>query len=224
MARIVERQEMRNREQVFQDRDDAGRLLARMLSPRYSGASDLVVLAVPMGGVPVALRIKEALNAVLDVVIVRKLKIPGNPEAGFGAMTLDGDLFVNEPLLHQLQLSEDQIRHQTMAVKETLEKRNRLLRGDLTFPDLDGKTVILADDGIASGYTMLATISMAAKRNAAKIVVAVPTAPRRTLDILEERVDEIYCPNIREQPSFAVAAAYTDWYDLSEAQVSEMLG
>ncbi len=224
MTTIYEEQAMRNREQVFQDRDDAGKQLAYMLSTRYDDTAGTVILAIPMGGVPVALKIKETLKAAFDLVIVRKLQIPGNTEAGFGAMTLDGDMFINKALLHRLQLDEDEVQREAGKVKRTLEKRNRLLRGDFAFPDLDVKTVILVDDGLASGYTMKASIYMAAKRNAAKIVVAVPTAPQRTIDTLDKRVDEIYCPNIREQPSFSVAAAYVDWHDLTGAQVADLLG
>lgn len=219
MTIIFERAEMRNREQVFQDRNGAGERLAQMLSERYGDASDVVILTIPMGGVPVALKIKKALNAVLDLVIVRKLQIPGNTEAGFGAVTIEGDVFINEPLLHRLQLSGERVQQEITKVKQTLEKRNRLLRGDLPFPDLEGKSVIMVDDGLASGYTMRAGIHMVAKRNAAKIVVAVPTAPQRTIDTLDNVVDEIYCPNIREQLSFSVAAAYVDWHDLSEEEV-----
>lgn len=222
MADIFERQEMHNQEQVFQNRDDAGELLGRMLAQRYRDASDVVILAIPMGGVPVGLKIKMALCAALDLVIVRKIQIPGNTEAGCGAITQEGDIFINEPLMHRLHLSPDQIERQTREVQHTLEERNRLLRDGRPLPDMSGQTVILVDDGLASGYTMKASIHMVARHNAKKIVVAAPTAPRRTIDALGKNVDEVYCPNIRNQLSFAVAAAYIDWYDLSLDQVKAM--
>lgn len=214
---------MYGQEQVFQNRDDAGELLGRMLAQRYRGVSNVVILAIPLGGVPVGLKIKAALRAALDLVIVRKIQIPGNREAGFGAITQEGDIFINEPLIHHLHLSPDHIESQTKVVQHTLEERNRLLRDGRPLPDLSGQTAILVDDGLASGYTMKASIHMAVRHNAKKIVVAAPTAPLRTIEALGEDVDEVYCPNIRDQLSFAVAAAYIDWYDLSLDQVKAMI-
>lgn len=223
MAQLYERKEMKNLTRVFRDRFDAGEVLGRMLAPFYAQKSDLTVLAIPMGGVPVALRIHKALTCPLDLVIVRKIQIPGNTEAGFGAMTSEGDVFLNESLLRDLRLRPDQIEQQTRKVKADLEQRNRSLRAGRPFPDLKDRTVILVDDGLASGYTMKASIHMCAKRNAGKIVVAVPTAPRRTLDAIQDSVSEIYCANIRDVFSFAVAEAYQAWHDLSDEQTLALL-
>ena len=223
MLKIKERREMRNQRHVFRDRDEAGRVLGRMLAQDCGDEGGLIVLGIPMGGVPVALRIADALQSPMDLVIVRKIQIPGNTEAGFGAMTQEGDVFLNEPLMAQLNLSEQDVERQANRVRAQLDDRNRALRGGRPFPPLNGKTVILVDDGLASGFTMKAAVYMVNKRGASKTVVAVPTAPRRTVDALSGAIDEIYCPNIREVSSFAVADAYENWFDLSEHDVRKHL-
>ena len=223
MAHIYEREEYRNLSGVFHDRFEAGEVLGRMLAARYENAADLILMAIPMGGVPVAVKIRDIIGCPMDLLIVRKIQIPGNTEAGFGAMTSEGDVFLNEPLLAQLRLNEREVERQSSKVIRELAERSRRLRDDRPFPDLEGKTVILVDDGLASGYTMKASIFMANKRNAAKTIVAVPTAPQRTIDALTEGVDEIYCANIREVLSFAVAEAYENWRDLDESEVADLL-
>lgn len=182
-----------------------------------------LVFAIPMGGIPVALRVREALSCSFDSVIVRKFQIPGNPEAGFGALTREGDIFLNEALMAQLDLTPDQIERQTALVQNELENRNRILRGDRSFPDLNGRTVVLIDDGLASGYTMKASVFMAAKRKAGRIVIAVPTAPRENLQEFKDSVDEFFCPNLSENKHFAIADAYKNWEDTSPPQVFAML-
>ena len=223
MTKIKERGEMRNQRQVFSDRDEAGRVLGRMLAEACGDGVDTIVLGIPMGGVPVAVRVAEALQSPMDLVIVRKIQIPGNTEAGFGAMTQEGDVFLNEPLMARLNLSEHDVERQADRVRAQLDERNRALRGGSPFPQLSGKTVILVDDGLASGFTMKAAVYMVNKRGASKPVVAGPTAPRRTVDALAAAIDEIYCPNIREVSAFAVADAYENWFDLSETDVRGLL-
>jgi predicted phosphoribosyltransferase len=223
MDSVVAKQSLRNRTRIFTDRFDAGDVLGRMLAPRYQGAADLLLLAIPMGGVPVALRVKARLECPMDLAIVRKIQIPGNTEAGFGAITAEGDIFLNEALMAQLELTEEQVARQWVRVREELAHRNRRLRGGRPLPDLEGKTIILVDDGLASGYTMKAAVFMARKRKAGKIVVAVPTAPQRTIDALSGGPDEIYCAGIREGMAFAVADAYVNWRDLSESEIIALL-
>lgn len=223
MANIYENKALRNQRRVFKDRFDAGRVLARMLESEYAKADDVIILSIPMGGLPVAAEIAAALECPMDLIIVRKIQIPGNTEAGFGAMTHEGDLFLNEPLLAGLGLTQDQVNRQSGIVREELERRNRRLRRGRPFPDVQGKTVILADDGLASGFTMKASVFMTTKRKAAKTVVAVPTAPLRTIEALSDGTDEIYCPNIRDVLSFAVADAYKNWHDLSEAEARALI-
>ncbi len=223
MPKLHENIEMRDRTRVFKDRFDAGVVLGEMLAPAYAGVKDLIVLTIPMGGVPVAVKIAEILNCSLDLIIVRKIQIPGNTEAGFGAMTQEGDVFLNEALLSQLGLTEEQVERQSEKVRGELAERNRRLRGERPFPDLSDKTVVIVDDGLASGFTMKASVYMVNKRGAARTVVAVPTAPLRTIHSLEEGVEELYCANVREVFSFAVADAYENWYDLPEKEVRFLL-
>lgn len=219
MTEIFDRRDLRNRSRIFKDRFDAGRVLGEMLHPGYAGRKDVFLLSIPMGGVPVAVTIAGMLGCPMDLVVVRKIQIPGNTEAGFGAMTTDGDVFYNEPLMARLGLTEEQIQRQADKVRRELAERDRRLRAGRPLPDLEGKTVVLVDDGLASGYTMKASIFLADKRKAARTIVAVPTAPLRSIHFLEGAVQEIYCANIREAMSFAVADAYQNWYDLTEAEV-----
>ena len=182
-----------------------------------------MVLAIPSGGVPVGLKVKRILGLPFDLLIARKLQIPGNPEAGFGAMALDGSIFINEALLAQLRLSPSQIEAEKKRVSLELEKRNSLFRGSRAFADLTGKRVIVVDDGLASGYTMLAAVDMAKRANALETVVAVPTAPQSSVELILPKADRVCCANIRTGPYFAVAEAYQHWYDLSEKEVLDLL-
>lgn len=218
-ARIYERKELRDKNYVFKDRIEAGERLAEMLEPRYKQVQDGIVLAIPSGGVPVALEVSRKLEFPFDLIIVRKIPIPHNPEAGYGAVTLEGGVFLNEDLVSRLRLSSSQIEEHISAIKKELEERNRLFRGGKPFMNLSEKTVLLADDGLASGYTMMASVHDAKNRGAKKIVIAVPTGPSRTIEKIQPMVDEIYCPNIRDKIFFAVADAYENWYDLSKEEV-----
>lgn len=219
MTKIFDRIGLRNRNRIFKDRFDAGRVLGKMLRSRCSGRENVLLLSIPMGGVPVAMKIARMLGCPMDLVVVRKIQIPVHTEAGFGAMTTDGDVFYNEPLLARLGLTEEQTHRQSDKVRRELAERDQRLRAGRLLPDLDGKTVNLVDDGLASGYTMKASIFLADKRKAAKTIVAVPTAPLRSIHFLEGDAQEIYCANIREGMSFAVADAYQNWYDISETRV-----
>jgi putative phosphoribosyl transferase len=223
MTAIHDCKEMRNLSRVFRDRTMAGRKLGYMLRNRFGGQAGLLMLAIPMGGIPVALPVQEQLNCALDLLIVRKIQVPDNPEAGIGAMTQEGDVFINEPLVKVLKLTADQVDGQIEKVREELARRNLRLRQGRPFPHLLDKTVILVDDGMASGYTMKASIHMVSKRGAASLSVAVPTASRRTLDAIKDNVDELFCPNIRDVSAFAVADAYEVWHDISEKQAEELL-
>jgi predicted phosphoribosyltransferase len=222
-TKIHELEKFREQRQLFADRGEAGEILAAMLQTAYDHADETMTLAIPSGGVPVGLKISEILGVPFDLLIVRKLQIPGNPEAGFGAMTIAGTAFLNENLLAQLRLKPEQIEAEKNRVAEELEKRNRMFRANRDFPNLNAKRVILVDDGLASGFTMLAAIDMVKKANALETVVAVPTAPQHSIDHIISEVDKIFCPNIRTASYFAVAEAYRNWYDLSEREVVELL-
>jgi len=221
MAGIIEDKDLRNKTFVFQDREDAGRKLSVFLSD-YKDAKS-IVLAIPAGGVAVAKEIKDALSLSLDLLIVRKIQIPWNPEAGFGAVNLDGYVIFNEDLLHHLGLTERVISSQLEKTREILKKRNLLFRGGEDFPSLKDKSVILVDDGLASGYTMLAAIEYAKKRNPSKIVIAVPTGSHKTVRKISPFADVLCCLNIREDYPYAVAEAYRNWYDVSDEEVLKIM-
>jgi predicted phosphoribosyltransferase len=222
-ATLHELKNFRNRHGVFRNRSDAGEALARMILPDYETDSEVLVLAIPSGGVPVGLIISKALKAPFDLLLTRKLQIPGNTEAGFGAKTMEGTVFLNEELLKSLNLSPSEIEEESRRVSEELEKRNRLFRGDRALPEVSGKNLILVDDGLASGYTMMAAVHSAKSRQASSIAVAVPTAPLRTIQKIEPLVDRMYCANVREESYFAVAGAYTHWHDLSDKDITELM-
>lgn len=221
MAEIIEEKALRNKNYVFRDRAHAGELLARKLGPYVEPSS--MVLAIPSGGVPVGKVIAKELGLPLDLIIVRKLPIPYNTEAGFGSISWDGEVMLNERLVKQLQLSGEEISRAIEEVKHELERRMERFRGKRPFPELKGMTVILVDDGLASGYTMLAAINSIKKRSSAGIIVAIPTASKNALELVSPYVDEIFCLNFRETTVFAVADAYQEWHDLTEQEVLELL-
>ncbi len=221
MGRLIEEISLRNKLHIFEERSEAGRLLGEKLKGyRNCGG---IVLGIPSGGVPVAKETASALNLSLDLMIVRKLQIPGNPEAGFGAMTLDGEIILNQPLVDLFGITEDQIRRQEEYTFEVIKRRNRVFRKGRPVPALKDRIVILVDDGLASGYTMLAAVRFVKRDKPRRLIVAVPTAPGRTVDFILPEVDELVCPNVRYGSSFAVADAYKNWYDLSDEEVLSIL-
>jgi putative phosphoribosyl transferase len=221
MANIIEDKNLRNKTFVFQDRADAGRRLSDFLSDYKD--SNSIVLAIPAGGVAVGKEIRDALSLQLDLLIVRKIQVPWNPEAGFGAINLDGYVVFNEEILRHLDLPESVINSQIEKTKETLKKRNELFRKRKVFPFLENKTAILVDDGLASGYTMIAGIEYVKKHNPLKIVIAVPTGSYRTVRKIAPLIDILYCLNIREGYPYAVAEAFRNWYDLSDEEVLRII-
>jgi predicted phosphoribosyltransferase len=222
--RIIEKAAYRNRSGLFTDRFQAGSELAELLAPDLAGLEQGLVLAIPSGGVPIGLQLSRRLDLPLDVFIVRKPQIPGNTEAGFGAVTLDGDVLLNQELLSRLGLGQKEIQAEIARVTRELQERNRVFRGGKPHPDVCGKTVILADDGLASGYTMLAAAKAVRSRQASRVIVAVPTAPLSSVQRALEVADAVYSLHIQDRGgSFAVASAYTGWRDLSREEVAAML-
>lgn len=221
MAEIIEDKALRNKNYVFRDRAHAGELLARKLRPFVETAS--IVLAIPSGGVPVGNIIAKELGLAFDLIIVRKLPIPFNTEAGFGSISWDGEVMLNERLVKQLQLSREEIDGVIEDVKHELARRMERFRGKKQFPELEGRNVIIVDDGLASGYTVLAAIRSIKKSSPARIIVAIPTASKNAIELVSPQVDEIFCLNIRETTIFAVAEAYQEWHDLNEEEVLKLL-
>ena len=206
---------------MFRDREHAGELLSRILLRYQSGHA--AVVAVPRGGVPVGFSIARNLQVPLDVVIPRKLPIPEEPEAGFGAVTADGSIVLNDRLVAQLNLPPKTIDAIVKEVRREVERREAVYRQAGPRVDLSGRTVVLVDDGLASGYTMLAAIKSVRNGGPKKVVVAVPCSPTRSVDLVTPHVDEIYCLIRSDEPIFAVASYYEDFADLSDEQVLDYL-
>ena len=205
----------------YRDREDAGRALASRLQDYRK--KDVIVLAIPNGGVPVAVVIAEELGAELYLMIVRKLQIPDNPEAGFGALTSDGFLLLNKPLIKHLDISEADILKQKEKALKTIRSRRKNFGKQAEPPSLYDRTVVLVDDGLASGFTMEAALRSVKNQGAGQIVIAVPTSSMTAYRRLESQVHKIVCPDLSRLRIFAVANAYQHWYDLDEQEVLNVL-
>lgn len=206
----------------YVDREEAGRVLAYELQTRKLENTPLV-LAIPNGGLAVAIPIAQALGANLDLLIVRKLQIPYNPEAGFGAITSLGTIIFNKPLVARIGLNQDQINSVVERTRAQIDNRKQEYEGLVGHYSPEGKIVILVDDGLASGYTMLAAIQSVRTLIPRKILVAVPTASAGAVSLIRDEVDDLICPHIGSGYVFAVADAYENWYDVSELEVIELL-
>lgn len=221
MQRLIEDAFLRDKVSVFKDRKEAGTLLAQRLLGYKD--TDGIVFAIPSGGVLVAAEIAKALTLPLDLIIVRKVQIPYNPEAGFGAVCPDNKVLLNENFLRALSLSEKDVEQQIQITIDIIKKRNVLFRKGLPFPSIKDRVAIIVDDGLASGYTMLSAIDYVKKHEPQKIMVAVPTGLKRTVKIVLPEVDELVCLNVRNGFIFAVADAYEDWHDLEDDEVISIL-
>ena len=222
MAEIVDEPIFRNRIHVFDDRLHVGELLAKKLE-EYKGKEDAYVLAIPAGGVQVAFVVAKRLMIPLDLAVTRKLHVPWNREVGFGAVSWDGTMFLNEPLIASLGLTRDDIDRCVAEEKEVIRRRLQKFRGDKPFPNLKDKTTIIVDDGLASGFSMLTTLKTIEQMGAKEVIVAVPTAPISAINLIRPYADKVVCLNIRSGPMFAVADAYTKWYDLEDEDVMDFL-
>jgi predicted phosphoribosyltransferase len=214
---VVDLAELRDQVAVFRDRSHAGKFLAGMLDSY--GDTDAIVLAIPAGGVPVAAVIAEHLHLLLDVLVVSKITLPWDTEAGYGAVAFDGSVRLNEKLLPRLGLSEGEIQQGIEKTFRKVSYRVKGLRGERAFPDLSKQTVILVDDGLASGFTLLVGVEALRKARASQIVVAVPTGHWDSVQIMAPQVKAVYCANIRKGWSFAVADAYQRWSEVSDEEV-----
>lgn len=212
---------LENQRHVFHDRVHAGEILAGMLAEYRD--SDALVLAIPAGGVPVAAVIAGQLGLQLDVLPVSKILYPWTTESGFGAIAYDGTQWINDAAVQHYNLDADAVRQATRVAQDKVERRIRNLRGNRPFPELTGRTVILVDDGIAAGSTVRAAILTLRKQHTGMIIIATPTAHDTSLDEIATLVDLVYCANLRQGWSFAVAEAYRNWSDVSEKEVMEIL-
>ncbi|RTZ78728.1 MAG: phosphoribosyltransferase [Gammaproteobacteria bacterium] len=206
---------------AFADRRDAGRQLAKALA-HHAGEKGLLVLALPRGGVPVGYEVAKALGADLDILLVRKLGTPGQPELAMGAIASGGIEVINPRIVQALGISERQIQEVAREEYAELQRREAAYRGDRPFPEIAGRTVILVDDGLATGASMKAAIQALKTLEPGKIVVAVPVAPPDTLSSLESEVDEVVA--LMAPPAFAaVGQWYIDFGQTSDSEVRELL-
>ncbi len=205
----------------FRDRSDAGKRLLEEL--RHYEDKNAIVFAIPRGGVPVAVEVARGLKASLDIVVSRKIGIPGNPEAGYGAVAEDGSIALNEPLVRDLGLTEDEIERQADEVRAEIDRRIAVFRKVLPPSPASGKTAIIVDDGLASGFTTVAAIKSLQGRKAQKIVVAAPVASGTAYDMVEPLVHEMVCLVVARVFSFAVASFYYRWHDLTDKEVLDHL-
>jgi putative phosphoribosyl transferase len=208
-------------ESRYRDRTHAGRELASKLL-EYANRPDVIVLALPRGGVPVAFEVAKALPAPLDVFAVRKLGVPGHEEYAMGAIATGGVRVLDESVVRAIGVTRAQLDAVTAAEQLELERRERQYRGDRPPPDVTGRTVILVDDGLATGSTMRAAVEALREEGAARVIVAVPIAPPETCDAFRDIVDDIVCARTPE-PFYAVGLWYQNFSQTTDDEVRELL-
>jgi predicted phosphoribosyltransferase len=206
---------------MFDDRSQAGRVLTGELDA-YTGRDDVVVVALPRGGVPVAFEVARSLGAPLEVYPVRKLGVPGHEELAMGAIAGDGTRVVNQAVIEELGISQSTIAAVAAAEQQKLERANRVYRDWLPRPELQGRVVIVVDDGLATGSTMRAAVVAIRRQQPARIVVAVPTGAESVCRELERDADEVVCASTPE-PLLAVGQAYRNFEQVTDEDVRAML-
>jgi predicted phosphoribosyltransferase len=199
----------------FKNRREAGRQLGRVLVNRGYEGEDTLVLGIPPGGLVVADEVANALSATLDVVIVRKLRAPYRPELGIGAVLDDDHILLNEDVARSVGASQDYLSREIAFQKGEIKRRLRFYRGHRPTPEVAGKTVIVVDDGIATGYTFRACLESLRQHHPARLVAAAPVAARDSAEMLKAFADEVVC--LKKPPSFfAVGAWYQDFEQVSD--------
>jgi putative phosphoribosyl transferase len=210
------------REEPFRDRDEAGRLLGSELARRLGNARNIVVLALPRGGVPVGFAVAQALSAPLDVFVVRKLGVPGHEELAMGAIASGGVRVLNDEVLGYIPVTKEVIEDVATREQQELERRERAYRGNRPPLDVTGRTVIVVDDGLATGSTMRAAVQALRKKQPRSIIVAVPVAARQTCIDLRAEVDDLVCLRTPE-PFQAVGLWYENFDQTTDEEVHDLL-
>jgi putative phosphoribosyl transferase len=205
----------------FRNRTEAGKLLASKLT-QYASRPDVLVLGLPRGGVPVACEVAKALNAPLDICLVRKLGVPGHKELAMGAIAAGGVQVLNEDLLDWLRISGHTIAEVGERELKELQRRDLIYRGDQPLPNMRDRIVILVDDGLATGSTMRAAIGVVKHQQPQRIIIAVPVAPLDTCDRLRSEVDEVVCSMTPEQ-FYAIGMWYEDFAQTTDEEVCQLL-
>src|SRR5947209_9110131 len=206
---------------IYRDRAEAGRRLAAQLTD-YANRSDVLVLALPRGGVPVAYEVAKALRAPLDIFLVRKLGVPGHEELALGAIATGGVRVLNEEVMRHLDISPETIDALAMTEQRELQRRERSYRGKRSPPEVNGRTVILIDDGLATGSTMRAAVAALRRQGPARIIVAVPVGAPETCAEFQDETDETVCAQTPE-PFYAVGIWFEDFAQTTDEEVRDLL-
>jgi putative phosphoribosyl transferase len=205
-----------NRSPKFENRYEAGVQLASKLS-EYKNQG-VIVLAIPNGGLPVAVAVALALDADLDIVVARKLPIPLLPEGGFGAVADDGTTIFNEDVLKLINLNESQINYQVNKVRNDIQQRSLIYRNNRALSIVKGKVAIIVDDGLASGYTMMAAVESVKRRQPSRIIVAVPAASDTAVKQVEKSANRVITVETAHVPKFYIADYFRYWNELSDLE------
>ena len=214
---LIEDTSLRNKYDIFETRVEAGEQLTKFVKDKVD-----IVLAIPNGGVSVAKPIiKKFKPPEFNLLLIRKVHLPWTREAGMGAITPDGEVFFNKELIHTYNIKEKTIEQKVKDAADAIELRKK--EYELTDYTVENKTVLLTDDGIASGFSMIAGSTWLRDKGAKKVIVAVPTAPHDSIKKIEELVDIVICLNVRTKYPFAVADAYRNWYDVPSLEVKKLL-
>ncbi|MBD3347804.1 MAG: phosphoribosyltransferase [Candidatus Eisenbacteria bacterium] len=206
---------------VFEDREDAGRTLSEFISGEV--AASTAVLGLPRGGIAVGAAVADSLDAPLVPLVVRKLPIPISPEMGFGAVAIDGKRSLNDSVVTAFGISREEADRITADVMEEVRRRAREYVGTDAPPEVEGRDVLIVDDGLATGFTVLVAAKMVRNRGPRSMTLAVPCSPAGTLHAMEDRFDGIHCLYSQKSPSFAVASYYRDFHDMSDEEVKRYL-
>jgi len=205
-----------SRSPKFENRYDAGAQLAVKLADYKN--QGVIVLAIPNGGLPVAVAVALALDADLDIVVARKLPIPLLPEGGFGAVADDGTTIFNEDVLKVINLNESQINYQVNKVRNDIRQRSLIYRNNRALSIVKGKVAIIVDDGLASGYTMMAAVESVKRRQPSRIIVAIPAASEKAVKQVEKSANKVITVETANVPKFYIADYFRYWNELSDAE------
>lgn len=220
-ANVLYDESLIDRMYVFLDRAEAGRRLGHFLSKRDIHVD--LVMAIPAGGVPVGIEVAKVLNSEFNVTVVKKVLYPWTTEAGFGAVAWDGSVELDALAINYAGLSASEVKEQVEKAMRAVESRVKLFRSILPEPGVKGKNVLVVDDGLATGFTMMLACKVVKKGGAAKVMAGAPTGNPRALSLVGPHAALVACLNVRRAPFFAVADAYQIWRDLTEEEVVEAI-
>lgn len=204
----------------FRDREQAGEALASALKDLRG--RDVIVLAIPRGGVVVGSKVAKALGAPLDIIVTRKIGAPGEPEYALGAVTQNGDVILDEAVVRMLQVGRDYLDREAASQKEEVKDRMRRFRGDRAYPSLHGKTVVIVDDGVATGNTIMAAVMSVKSQRPQSVIVAVPVGPAESIAKLSTEADRVVCLETPE-PFFAIGGFYAEFGQVEDDEVRRIL-